>query len=188
MAMQNPFIQQWIDFNKLAIDSFKKVATNNVDATNQTLKSVAPSSGTAELTLSYVTLFKDVAQVYTDSVNSVFRTQLELMCLETTSNAYQKFWKTYLTSMTDLGKNQVELMKLCVDAASYYGTKLNDTITVDEVATLPNAVLEDLKLKDKLAKNMEETLGIVNGLNRAIDISTKEYLNAIAAEGSKSSS
>jgi hypothetical protein len=39
-----------------------------------------------------------------------------------------------------------------------------------------------------LAKNMEDTRGIMNGLNRAIDISTKEYLNAIAAEGNQSSS
>ncbi len=74
MATQNLFIQQWIEFNKLAIDSFKQVANANVQATNQALTSVVDPSGAAELTQSYITLFKDLGQVYTDSINTIFRT------------------------------------------------------------------------------------------------------------------
>ncbi len=177
MATQNQFIQQWIEFNKLAVDTFKKVATNNVSNTNKALASVVDPSGAAELTQSYISLFKDLGQVYTDSINDVFRTQVELMNLQTTSEAYKNFWDIYLSSMKDLGQKQAELMQCYVDTVGDYWGKLNDAKKVDDLGNIPNAVLTDFQ--KKAAKNMEDTLGVLNALNQGIDVWTTKSLDAI---------
>lgn len=177
MATQNPFIQQWIEFNKLAIDSFKKVANANVEATNQALTSVIDPSGAAELTQSYIALFKDIGQVYTDSINNIFRTQVEVMNLQTTSEAYQNFWDIYLSSMKDLGEKQVELMQLYINATSSYLNQVNNAKKVEDLGAVQTSVLTEFQ--DNAKKNMEATLGVLNALNQGIEVWTTKSLNAI---------
>jgi hypothetical protein len=177
MATQNPFIQQWIEFNKLAIDSFKQVANANVQATNQALTSVVDPSGAAELTQSYIALFKDIGQVYTDSINTIFRTQVEVMNLKTTSEAYQNFWDIYLSSMKDLGQKQVELMQLYINATSSYLNKVNDAKKAEDLGAVQTSVLTEFQENAK--KNMEETLGVLNALNQGIEVWTTKSINAI---------
>jgi|JI7StandDraft_1071085.scaffolds.fasta_scaffold01640_10 Phasin protein len=185
MTMQNEFIKPWIELNKLAIDSFKKIASNNVTTTNQMLTSFVDPSGAAELTQSYIALFKDIGQVYTDSVNDLFRTQVEVMNLQTTSETYKNFWDIYLSSMKDLGQKQAELMQLYVDTTSSYWNKLNDAKKVDDLGNVSSAVLTEFQ--DKAKKNMEDTLGVLNALSQGMDVWTTKSLDAIA-EGNKSSS
>jgi hypothetical protein len=177
MATQNPFIQQWIEFNKLAIDSFKQVANANVEGTNQALTSVIDPSGAAELTQSYITLFKDLGQVYTDSINNIFRTQVEVMNLQTTSEAYQNFWDIYFSSMKDLGEKQVELMQLYINATSSYLNQVNNAKKVEDLGSVQTSVLTEFQ--DNAKKNMEATLGVLNALNQGIEVWTTKSLNAM---------
>mgnify|MGYP006271789957 CR=1 FL=1 len=185
MSMQTDLIKQWIEFNKLAIDSFKKIATNNVMTTNQMLTSAVDPSALAELTKSSITLFKDLGKVYTDSVNEVFRTQLKLVNLQATSEAYKHLGEIYLSSMQQLGEQQGKLMQLYIETMANYLDELKDSKKVEDLATVQANVLA--KLQDKVKDNMIDTMSVLNSLNSAMEVWTKKSLDAIA-ESNKSSS
>ena len=184
MTVQTDLIKQWIEFNKLAIDSFKKIASTNVMATNQMLTSAVEPTALTELTKSSITLFKDLGKVYTDSVNEVFRTQLRLVNLQATSEAYRQLGKIYLSSMQHLGEQQGKLMQLYIETMANYLEELKNTKKVEDISTVQNNVLA--KLQDKVKDNMIDTMTVLNSMNSAMEDWTKKSLDAIT-EGNKSS-
>ncbi len=180
MTTKNPFVEQWIEFNKLAIDSFQKMATNNVTVTNQMLTGFVDVRGVAELTQSYLSLFKGMGDVYTKSVNDVFKTQLDLLKLQATSKAYKDFGEFYLDGMTKLGKNQADWMQLYIDMISSYLDKVSQAKEVSDLALyVPKQTLTD-EFQKKANDTLEQTLYILNSLNVGIELMTQKTVDAMA--------
>ena len=178
MTRQSDLVKQWIEFNKLAIESFKTIATNNVMTTNQMLTSAVDSSALAELTKSSISLFKDLGKVYTDGVNEVFRTQLKVMNLQTTSEATKELGKIYVSSMQQLGDQQGKLIQLYIETMANYLEQVGQTKTADQIGTVEISLLT--QLQDKVKANMLDTMGVLNSMNTAMEVWTKKSLNAIA--------
>ncbi len=118
--MENALVKQWIESNKLAVESFKNIASSNVNAMDNMLTSFVNPSASAELTKGSISFTKELGEVYTDSVNELFQNQLKLVNLQTTSEAFEELGEIYVSSMTNLGKQQAELMNLYIETTAEY--------------------------------------------------------------------
>ena len=110
--MENNLVKQWIDLNTAILDSFKGLVATNTSTGEQMLANIANPSAYAELSQSSIKLVKEVGQVYTDSINELFQAQLKLVNLQTTSENIKGFRDIYVSSMTQLGEKQAELLGL----------------------------------------------------------------------------
>ncbi len=180
--MQNDLIKQWSESNKLVIDSFKNIASANAEAMDKMLTSLVNSSASAELTKGSISFMKELGEVYTDSVNELFQTQLKFMNLHTTSDAFKELGDIYVSAMTQLGQKQAELMHLYIESMAKYLETLKGAKKIDDLVNVQANMFSELQEKAKT--NMLETMGVFNSINSAMDIWTQKSLDAMAANGS----
>lgn len=178
--MQNDLIKQWIDLNKLAIESFKEVASTNVQTVDKMLTTFVNPSGMAELTKGYISVAEDLKAVYSDSVNELFQNQLKLMNLQTTADSFKNLSDIYVSSITNLGQKQAELMNLYVETLANSLETLKDAKKPDDLVIVQSNMLSELLAKWKT--NMEETIGVLNSINSAMEIWTRKSLDAVASD------
>ena len=180
--MQNELIKQWFESNKLAIESFKNIASYNVNTMDKMLTSFVNPSASAELTKGSISFTKELGEVYTDSVNELFRNQLKLVNLQVTSEAFKNLGEIYVSSMTNLGKQQAELMNLYIETTAEYLEKLKGAKKLGDLVTVQSSMFSDLQAKVKY--NMIGTIGVFNSIYNAMEIWTQKSLDEIAASNS----
>ena len=177
--MQNELVKQWIESNKLAIESFKNIASYNVNAMDKMLTSFVNLSALAELSKASISFTKELGEVYTDSINELFRNQLKLVDLQVTSEAFEELGDIYVDSMTNLGKKQAELIRLYIKTIADYLEDLKDAKKLDDLVNVQTSIFSELQEKGKT--NMMETIGVFNSINNAMEVWTQKSLDAIAA-------
>jgi hypothetical protein len=180
--MQNELVKQWIDSNKLAIESFKNITSTNVNAMDAMLTSFVNPSAFAELSKSYLSLTKELGEVYTDSINELFQSQLKLVNLQATSDSFKDLGEIYVSSMTSLGLKQAELMRLYLETTAKYLDILKGAQKVDDLFNVQTSIFSELQ--EKLQENMLETMGVFNSINTALDNWTQKSLDAFASDES----
>lgn len=180
--MQNDLVKQWIDSNNLALESFKNIASSNVNAMDQMLKSFVNPTASAELTKGSINFVKELGEVYTDSANELFQNQLKLMSLHTTSEAFKDLGDIYVSSMTNLGQKQAELMRLYVETMAKYLDTLKGAKKIDDLINVQASMFSELQ--EKVKTNMVDTMGVFNSINSAMENWTKRSLDMIAASDS----
>ena len=173
--MENALVKQWIESNKLAVESFKNIASSNVNAMDNMLTSFVNPSASAELTKGSISFTKELGEVYTDSVNELFQNQLKLVNLQTTSEAFEELGKIYVSSMTNLGQKQAELMNLYIETTAEYLEKLKGAKKVGDLVTVQISMFSDLNAKVK--DNMIGTIGVFNSIYSAMEIWTQKSLD-----------
>lgn len=176
--MQNDFTKQWVELNELAIASFRDMATNNIQAMEQMLTSFVNPGSLAEVTKSSIGILKELGEVYSDSVNQLFKTQLKLVNLHTTSEMSKELGDIYVSSMTNLGKKQAELMHLYIDTMANYLETLKDAKKPDDLIIVQASMFTELQ--EKVKTNMIETMGVFNTINSAMEIWTQNSLDKMA--------
>ena len=177
--MQNELVEQWIESNKLAIESFKNIASYNVNTMDKMLTSFVNISALAELSKGSISLMKELGGVYTDSVNELFQNQLKLVNLQATSEAFKNLGEIYVSSMTNLGQKQAELMNLYIETTAESLESLKGAKKLDDIVIVQSSMFSELQAKVK--DNMIDTIGVFNSINSAIEIWTQKSLDAIAA-------
>ncbi len=180
--MENALVKQWIESNKLAVESFKNIASTNVNAMDKMLTSFVNPSALAELTKASISFTKELGEVYTDSVNELFRNQLKLVNLQATSDSFEELGDIYVDSMTNLGKKQAELMRLYIKTIADYLEELKDAKKLDDLVNVQTNMFSELQEKGKT--NMMETMGVFNSIYNAMEIWTQKSLDEIAASNS----
>lgn len=178
--MQNDLIKQWVESNKLAIESFKNIAATNVNAMDKMLTSFVSPSAFAELSKSYISLVKELGEVYTDSVNELFQSQLKLVNLQATSESFKDLGDIYVSSMTNLGQKQAELMRLYIETMTEYLEILKGAKKIDDLVNVQTSMFT--QLQEKVKTNMLETMAVFNSINTAMENWTQKSLDAIASE------
>ena len=180
--MQNELVKQWIDSNKLAIESFKNITATNVNAMDAMLTSFVNPSAFAELSKGYLSLTKELGEVYTDSINELFQSQLKLVNLQATSESFKDLGEIYVSSMTNIGLKQAELMSLYLETTAKYLEILKGAQKVDDLFNIQTSIFSELQ--EKLQENMLETMGVLNSINTALDNWTQKSLDAFASDQS----
>lgn len=180
--MQNELVKQWIDSNKLAIESFKNITATNVNAMDAMLTGFVNPSAFAELSKGYLSLTKELGGVYTDSINELFKSQLKLLNLQATSESFKDLGEIYVSSMTNIGLKQAELMSLYLETTAKYLEILKGAQKVDDLFNVQTSIFSELQ--EKLQENMLETMGVFNSINTALDNWTQKSLDAFASDES----
>jgi hypothetical protein len=180
--MQNDLIKQWIDLNKLAIESFKEIASTNVNAVDKILTSFVNPSASAELTKGSISVIQDLGEVYADSVNELFQNQLKLVNLQATSDSFKDLGDIYVSSITNLGQKQAELMSLYIETIANYLEQLKGAKKPDDFVNLQSSMLS--KFLERWKNNMVETMGVFNSINGAMEVWTQKSLDAVASDDS----
>lgn len=178
--MQNDLIKQWIETNKLAIDSFKEIASTNVNAVDKILTSFVNPSASAELTKSSISAVEDLSEVYTDSVNELFQNQLKLVNLQATSDSVKNLGDIYVSSISNLGQKQAELMSLYIETTANYLESLKGAKKLDDVINVQSSTLSEFL--EKWKTNMVETMGVFNSISSAMEVWTQKSLDAVASD------
>lgn len=175
--MNNDLIEQWNQSNKLIIDSFKSIASANVSTMDKMLTSFVNPSASAEMTKSYISFTKELGEVYTDSINDMFQNQLKLINFQTTSESFGNLGNIYVDSMTNLGKQQAELMRLYIDTMAKYMETVKDAKKPEDLVNIQMSMFSELQ--EKVKNNMTATMGIFNSINSAMEIWTQKSLDSI---------
>ena len=177
--MQNDLVKQWIDSNNLVMESFKNIASTNVNAMDQMFKSFVNPSASAELTKGSISLMKEWGEVYTETTNKLFQNQLQLVNLQTTSEAFKDLGDIYVSSMTNVGQKQAESMGLYVETMAKYLDTLKDAKKLEDLIKVQVSMFSELQ--EKVKTNIIDTMGVFNSLNSAIESWTQKSLEVIAA-------